>query len=97
MAINIPKTYYLSRTNSPKCRSEKVGWLEIYQNQCNLSKKSNTEYLLIGDSIIKNLSYYPNIWQHYFTNGNYINCGISGDSTQHILMENKKYVTFIYN
>ena len=44
---------------------------------------------MIGDSIIKNFLLYPHIWQHYFTKNIYLNCGISGDSTQHVLWRAK--------
>ena len=89
MVNYISKTYYVSRTNSPKCRSEKEGWLNTHQRQCHFTKLSTAQNLLIGDSIIKNFLLYPHIWQHYFTKNNYLNCGISGDSTQHVLWRAK--------
>jgi len=78
------KTFYISRTNTPKCRHNKEGWLENHRNQCELIKSAKPKCLLIGDSIVKNLFLYPKIWKKYF-HQEFMNCGISGDSTQHVL------------
>ena len=42
-------------------------------------------FLLIGDSIIYGLSRYKNVWNKYFGFSKTVNCGISGDKTQHVL------------
>ena len=42
-------------------------------------------FLLIGDSIIYGLSHYKNVWNKYFGFSKTVNCGISGDKTQHVL------------
>lgn len=40
---------------------------------------------MIGDSIIKGLTRYPNVWRKYFGNINCLNFGVGGDRVQHVL------------
>lgn len=41
--------------------------------------------IMIGDSIIKGLTRYPNVWRKYFGNINCLNFGVGGDRVQHVL------------
>ena len=40
--------------------------------------------LIVGDSLISNLSRYPEIWRKYFTNHGTLNFGVAGDKGQTI-------------
>ena len=40
---------------------------------------------IIGDSLISNLSRYPEIWRKYFSNHGALNFGIAGDKAQNVL------------
>ena len=81
----ISTSYYDSKTTTPNFRSGKEGWLNTHQRHNIAVKSPKAKHILIGDSIVKNLSFYRNIWQTFFTNQQYINCGIGGDCTQNVL------------
>ena len=60
--------------------------------------------LLVGDSLVSNLSHYPEIWRKYSMNHGALNFGIAGDKAQNLLWRvnnfhfssnlNLKYVSF---
>ena len=41
--------------------------------------------LIVGDSLVSNLSRYPEIWRKYFINQGALNFGIDGDKAQNVL------------
>ena len=43
------------------------------------------EVVLLGDSLVSNLSRYPNVWDHHLAPLNAINCGIRGDRKQNVM------------
>ena len=85
MSVYTYQHYYESSSNNPKSRSTKPGWLKAYEQHQNVIDSSNADVTLIGDSIIKKFSLYPMVWQKMFGINRFINCGIGGDSTQHVL------------
>ena len=40
---------------------------------------------IVGDSLVSDLSCYPEIWRKYFSNHGALNCGIAGDKAQNVL------------
>ena len=71
-------------TISTACNN-KVDWCENHECQVNLSNKLQPCTLLIGDSIVAELSHFKKVWQKYFKLPKAVNCGIPGDKTQHAL------------
>ena len=41
--------------------------------------------LIVGDSLVSNLSRYPKMWRKYFSNDGALNFGIAGDKAQNLL------------
>ena len=70
---------------TPTERFNKPGWHDTHYKHCDLVTRSQPSLLLIGDSIVAGLSRYRNVWNKNFKEFNTINCGISGDKTQHVL------------
>jgi len=77
--------FYESRTTTPKNRLNKFGWLFTHECHKKCLDVTNSKVVLIGDSIIKNLSYFKDIWHNYFGVKGFINCGIGGDQVQNVL------------
>ena len=71
-------------TISTACNN-KVDWCENHECQVNLSNQLQPCTLLIGDSIVAELSHFKKVWQKYFKLPKAVNCGIPGDKTQHLL------------
>ena len=92
MLVRLPHHYYDSTTTNAISRASNQGWFGSYQNQLSLLENCNSNLVLIGDSLIKNLKFYPNIWQKFFGIHGVINCGIGGDSTQHVLWRTNNLV-----
>ena len=81
----------ISSSVIPVPRNAKPGWYEKFRENNFLIQKTSAKLLLIGDSLISNLSRYPDIWNKYFTNYNTLNFGISGDKVQNILWRISNY------
>jgi len=64
---------------------EKPGWDKEHMQNVALTKTTDINVVLAGDSIIKGLSRYPRIWRKYFAPLKSLNFGIGGDRTQHVL------------
>ena len=71
--------------STPLARYNKINWYKDHNRHKYLANTSKPELVLIGDSIIANLSRYNNIWRKHFDPLVTVNFGISGDRTQHIL------------
>ena len=69
----------------PVARSGKLGWYEKFKRHNFLLQESPAKVILIGDSLISNLSRYPDVWKNYFSIHNTLNFGIQGDKIQNIL------------
>ena len=72
----------MTKTLIPQPRYSKT---EIFKKHVSLTTNSDTKLLLIGDSLISNLSYYPDIWEEYFRRYKALNLGVGGDKVQHVL------------
>ena len=66
-------------------RNGKLGWYEKFKRHIFLFEESEAKVILIGDSLISNLSRYPDVWKNYFSIHNTLNFGIQGDKIQNIL------------
>ena len=64
----------MTRILNLKTRTEKV-----------LLNDSPSNILLIGDSLILNISWYQDVWSEYFSKHNTFNFGILGDKIQNLL------------
>ena len=69
----------------PVPRNGKLGWYEKFKQHNFLLQESPAKVILIGDSLISNLSRYPDVWKNYFSIHNTLNFGIQGDKIQNIL------------
>ena len=65
-------------------RNGKLGWYDKFKHNF-LLQESPSKVILIGDSLISNLSRYPDVWKNYFSIHNTLNFGIQGDKIQNIL------------
>jgi lysophospholipase L1-like esterase len=50
-----------------------------------VSRGGDPDVLLVGDSLIKGLNRYANVWRKYFGSMQCLNFGIGGDRVQHVL------------
>ena len=67
---------------SPTSRNNKYEWHYQFQKHNLLLNKSKAKLLIIGISLISNLSRYPEIWRNYFSNQGTLNFGIAGDKVK---------------
>ena len=70
---------------SPTSRNDKYEWYYQFQKHNLLLNKSKAKLLIVGDSLVSNLSHYPKIWRKYFSNDGALNFGIAGDKAQNLL------------
>ena len=70
---------------SPTPRNDKHRWYDQFCKHNLLLNKSKAKLLIIGDSLVSNLSRYPQIWRKYFSNHGALNFGIAGDKAQNVL------------
>ena len=70
---------------SPTPRNGKHGWYEQFRKHNFLLNNSKAKMLIVGDSLVSNLSRYPEIWRKYFFNHEALNFCIAGVKTQNVL------------
>ena len=70
---------------APLPRFSNVKWLNSHNKHGHSKTIGKYSTLLIGDSLIADLSLYSDIWNRYFKPLNAINCGIGEDRVQNIL------------
>ena len=63
----------------------KVGWYADHVRKYNQVIEKQAEVVLLGDSLVANLSRYPDVWDRQFAPQNTVNCGIGGDRTHNVL------------
>ena len=71
----------------PSFRDTKLGWYASHRGHINNIIRGQAKVILLGDSLVANLSRYPSVWDHYLKPLNAVNCGIGGDRTQHALWQ----------
>ena len=69
----------------PSFRDTKLGWYASHRGFLKNINCGQAEVVLLGDSLVANLSRYPSVWDHHLKPLNAVNCGIGGDRTQHVL------------
>ena len=70
--------------HTPSHRFYKLGWHAIFHEQKVNAETTKSELVLVGDSIIKGLLRYQDVWRT-LSSLKPLNLGISGDKTQHVL------------
>lgn len=79
----------LASSNAPTvipAKRIKAGWLEDHMRfKTMVSRGADPEVLLVGDSLVKGLARYSNVWRKYFGSMQCLNFGIGGDRVQHVL------------
>ena len=66
-------------------RNGKYEWYNQFQKHNPLLNSSKAKMLIVGDSLVSNLSRYPEIWRTYFINHGALNFGTAGDKAQSVL------------
>ena len=51
---------------------------------------------ILGDSIVEGLARYPAVWNNHLKPFNTVNCGIGGDSIQHLLWSGAPFYPACY-
>ena len=69
---------------SPSQRHSKPFWHETHRKHVLLAKTSQSQTVLIGDSIVAGLKRYESVWAQ-FKPTNSLNFGVAGDRIQHVL------------
>ena len=69
----------------PSFRDTKPGWYAFHRSHVNSMIRRQAEVVLVGASLVANLSRYPTVWDRHLKPLNAVNCGIGGDRTQHAL------------
>ena len=69
----------------PVPRNVKLGWYEKFKQHNVLLQEWPEKVILIGDSLISNLSRYPDVWKNSFSMHDKLNSGIQDDKNQNIL------------
>ena len=70
---------------SPPPGNGKHEWYDQFQMHAFLLNNAKAKILVVGDSLVSNLSCYPKTWRKYFINHGALNFGIAGDKAQNIL------------
>ena len=70
---------------SPTPRNGKHGWYDQFQKHNFLLNNSKAKMLVVGDSLVSNLSRYPEIWRKYFIYHGALNFGFAGDKALNVL------------
>ena len=79
----------ISKRFIPASRSSKLGWYEKFREQIFLLNDSPSNILLMGDSLISNISKCQDVWSEYFSKHSTLNFGIPGDKIQDLLWRRK--------
>ena len=71
--------------SKPVFRETKLGWYGLHRTHANTIVRNQAKVVLLGASLVRNLSRYPSVWGRHLEDFNAVNCGIGGDRTQHVL------------
>ena len=69
-------------TLSPTSRNDKLGWYNQFQKHNLRWSNSKAKILIVDDSLVLNLSRYPEICRKYFINHRTLNFGIAGEKVK---------------
>ena len=65
---------------------DKLGWYGCHRRQITKAIKSQASVVVIGDSLVRWLSRYPEVWK-VLSQHNISNFRIGGDGAENVLME----------
>ena len=71
------------------------GYYDQFQKHNLLLNNSKVKILLVDNSLVSNLSRYPEIWRKYFMNHGALNFSIAGDKAQNDLWRANNFHFFI--
>ena len=57
---------------------------EIFKTHTALLSNLNSKVLLIGDSLIANLCFFPDTWKDHFSRYDALNLGVAGDKVENV-------------
>ena len=78
------------QTSTPVGRFCKPGWHKFHQQHMSTLKTDrNIQTVLLGDSLIQELSRYTKVWNSFFGKDT-LNCGIRGDKVENLLRRVEK-------
>ena len=72
-------------TTIPLSRFFKTNWLNSHRNQCSKLSRNYYETIIIGDSIVAELSRYQSVWAKFLQPLRALHCRIGGDKVRHVL------------
>ena len=72
------------RNLDPKNRS-KSDWIETHYHQKEFLRKSYASVVVVGDSNVASLRFYPTKWRNFILRHKTINLGIGGDRVENVL------------
>ena len=68
----------------PIYRETKLGWYGLHRTHANAILREQAKVVLLGASLVHNLSRYPSVWGRHLEGFNTVNCEIGGDRTPHV-------------
>ena len=71
--------------SKPIFRETKLGWYGLHRTHANSIVRRQAKVILLGASIVRNLSRYSSVWDRHLESFNTVNCGIGGDRSQNVL------------
>ena len=75
----------MSHCTRPTFRDNKPRWYGLHRKSVNKMIRQQARVAILGDSIVDGLARYPAVWNDHLKPFNTVNCGIGGDSIQHLL------------
>ena len=75
----------MSHCTRPTFRDNKPRWYGLHRKSVNKMIRQQARVAILGDSIVDGLARYPTVWNDHLKPFNTVNCGIGGDSIQHLL------------
>ena len=77
--------------SQPSSRDWKLDWYACHRRHVTSIIRRQAKVVLLGDSLVANLTRYPSVWDRHLCPFNTVNCGIGGDGTQHVLWQADNY------
>ena len=75
----------MSHCTRPVFRDNKPRWYALHRKSIYKMIRQQARVAILGDSIVEGLARYPAVWNDHLKPFNTVNCGIGGDSIQHLL------------
>ena len=75
----------MSHCTRPVFCDNKPRWYALHRKSIYKMIRQQARVAILGDSIVEGLARYPAVWNDHLNPFNTVNCGIGGDSIQHLL------------